>query len=110
MSWLRDQRSTRKYLINDNKLWLVDNQYQKFKCGHCEDSIYGRLTIITFFNSADLKNHKGQELHINHRTDLDELKSVLIKYIDDIGVYEKNIDGVWSLVWKDNVIGKEIDE
>jgi len=89
MPWLRDQRSTRKYLINDTQLWIVDNQYQKFKCGHCKNSNYGRLTMITFFNSEDLRNFTGQEVHINHRTDLDELKSVLIKYIDDIGVYEK---------------------
>ena len=52
----------------------------------------------------------GQELHINHSIDLDELKSVLIKYIDDIGVYEKNVNGVWSLVWKDNVIGIDLDQ
>lgn len=105
-SWLRNEQTTRTYVMLDQTVWIVDNQFQKYPCPRCSQEIYGRVTMI-----HRVKNNVAiapPELHVNHKATLAELKELLICYNGKGGpaIYEREENGKWVLKCEGKVIGQ----
>ena len=103
-SWLDDQMTRRKYRLSNGLMLVVQNEYRPVPCPHCKDQQYCRLTHIWHY---DAQNRCVPEYHVNFGTNLEDLKSLLITYVDGIGVNEVETKGKWILMKGDEQVGQE---
>lgn len=108
-SWIKEHTSLRKYVVSDPvfPVWEIQNEYQAFPCPKCGENIFCRLTHIWRY---DINGKPYQEeYHNNYSKELEDLKNLLVTYsMDNIGIYEKLIDGQWKVMCDNKVIGMEI--
>jgi|SRR3972149_11888339 len=107
-SWIKEHTSFRKYAVSDPifPVWEIQNEYQEFPCPKCGENIFCRLTHIW---KHDTNGTASPECHNNYNKKLEDLKNLLVTYsTNNIGIYEKFIDGQWKLMCENKVIGVEI--
>lgn len=94
-SWLDNEKTERHYRIDDRNDCIVQNEYQRVKCLHCNKVQYCRLTRFWLYDrTAPLPQ---PILHNNYNSNLDELKKLLVQYVNKQAITERQLDGRWIL-------------
>ena len=107
-TWLKAESTFRQYRLADGALWTVQNEYQHETCPHCSGQQYCRLTHVLRLDPEG--RPLRPEWHINRRADLQELKSIVVTYLDvaaTVGVAEVEHDGRWALESGGKIFGQQ---
>ncbi len=102
-SWLDDKKTNRQYMFPDGTSWVVQNEYRPIKCPDCTGQQYCRLTHIWHFNVAGACS---PECHLNLNTSLAELKTLIVTYIEEVGVSEVEDEIGWVLMKGNEIIAR----
>ena len=94
-SWLDKEMTKRYYEIDHDHYCIVQNEYQKVKCLHCSKEQYCRLTHFWLVNRSSGK--KETIWHTNYHRDLNELKHLLVQYVDGKSITERFSGNRWIL-------------
>ena len=103
-SWLDDEATERTYLFREGFRWVVRNEYRPIGCPKCRHVQYLRLTRIWH---RDSQGTRGPECHLNENIDIEELKRLLITYVDGVGITESEVGGTWALMKGDAIIAHQ---
>lgn len=106
-SWLDEEKTIRHYRLTNGLTWIVQNEFQKVRCPHCQQEQYSRLTHIWHI---DKDGTCKPEYHTNYDSNLNNLKELLISYdVNGVSIKESEINGKWVLLKGDQVIGEEYE-
>lgn len=91
--WLDIIKTTRFY-NDDDKIWIVQNEFRAVP--NSKEEQWLRLTHIWYY---DIDNNLiAEEYDVDFDTNLEALRKLHVRYNDDIPIYEKYIDGGWFLI------------